>query len=186
MDYKLANDYEIVYLVRENDEESRNAILKKYLPIINKIASNYYDIVSGKGVEYEDLVQEGLIALNDAIDRYQENNGAIFYTFATLCINRHLSTYCQRLNNNKNYCLNNSISEEYAFNVADDFKMDNVFDDMIIKEYLNLFTLEESSVLELRYNGFSYKEISKLLDISFNTINDRLHKIRRIIKNRLC
>ena len=45
----------------------------------------------------------------------------------------------------------------------------------------NYFDIDKSSVFELRYNGFTYKEISKLLDISISTVDGRLSKIRQTL-----
>ena len=43
-------------------------------------------------------------------------------------------------------------------------------------------SFEDSCIFELRYNGFSYKEISELLDIPVSTIDGRLSKIRVKLK----
>ena len=48
-------------------------------------------------------------------------------------------------------------------------------------KYKNYFDIDKSCVLELRYNGYTYKEISKLLDISINTVDGRLSKIRQTL-----
>ena len=45
MDYKKFNDYEILYMIKENDEYSRNLIFNKYLPIVKNIASKYYNML---------------------------------------------------------------------------------------------------------------------------------------------
>ena len=41
MDYKQVNDYEVIYMIKENDEEARNLLIRKYKPIINKVSSDY-------------------------------------------------------------------------------------------------------------------------------------------------
>ena len=38
MNYK--NDYEIIYMIRENDDIARNIMFDKYMPIVKNIASN--------------------------------------------------------------------------------------------------------------------------------------------------
>ena len=95
MDYKKINDYEVVYLVKENDEEARKIIFNKYIPIVRKLASKYSMSAKWARVDFDDLVQEGLIALNDAIDKYDENSGALFYTFACICVERRILTFCR-------------------------------------------------------------------------------------------
>ena len=46
-----------------------------------------------------------------------------------------------------------------------------------------LFNIKDSAVLELRYNGFSYNEISSLLDIPLSTVDGRLYKIRKYLQS---
>ena len=77
MDYKKLNDYEVVYMVRENDDEAREIIFNKYIPLVRRIASNYLTLAKMARIEYEDLVQEGLIALNEAINKYNEYSGVL-------------------------------------------------------------------------------------------------------------
>ena len=50
--------------------------------------------------------------------------------------------------------------------------------------YKNHFDLSYSSILELRYNGFSYREISQLLDLPISTIDGRLYKIRKFLQEK--
>lgn len=50
MDYKQVNDYEVIYMIKENDEEARNLLIRKYKPIINKISNKYISSVKPFGV----------------------------------------------------------------------------------------------------------------------------------------
>ena len=159
MDYKKINDYEVVYLVKENDEEARKIIFNKYIPIVRKLASKYSMSAKWARVDFDDLVQEGLIALNDAIDKYDEH-----------------------------YYLNTSLGEEFYCNIKDDKNLDYYFDEELLEKqfvyYKSLFNIGDSSIFELRYNGFSYKEISRLLDIPITTVDGRLYKIRKVLHER--
>jgi DNA-directed RNA polymerase specialized sigma subunit len=38
MEYKNFNDYELLYYISEGNEDANNIIIKKYEPLINKIA----------------------------------------------------------------------------------------------------------------------------------------------------
>ena len=187
MNYK--NDYEIIYMIKENDDVARNIMFNKYMPIVKSIASNFFSSYPNIGAEYDDFLQEGMIALNKSINSYDENGGSLFYTYATLCINRHLITYCRNLSCKKHYSLNNSVGEESIY-LCSDFKnyVDDYIDDKInYCEFINIknmFSIDFSSVLELRYNGFCYWEISKLLDISIGMVDSRLSKIRKTLQQK--
>ena len=189
MDYKKINDYEVVYMVRENDEEAREIIFNKYIPIVRRIASDHLALAKMARIEYEDLVQEGLIALNEAINKYNERSGVLFYTFLCVCVERRILTYCRKMNSSKHYLLNTSLDDEYIYSVSDNDVFEAYFNEINLERkfvsFKNLFDIVESNIFELRYNGFSYKEISKLLDIPVSTIDAKLCKIRRIIKETL-
>ncbi len=189
MDYKKINDYEVVYMVRENDEEAREIIFNKYIPIVRRIASDHLALAKMARIEYEDLVQEGLIALNEAINKYNERSGVLFYTFLCVCIERRILTYCRKMNSSKHYLLNTSLDDEYIYSVSDNDVFEAYFNEINLERkfvsFKNLFDIVESNIFELRYNGFSYKEISKLLDIPVSTIDGKLCKIRRILKETL-
>lgn len=189
MDYKKINDYEVVYMVRENDEEAREIIFNKYIPIARRIASDHLALAKMARIEYEDLVQEGLIALNEAINKYNERSGVLFYTFLCVCVERRILTYCRKMNSSKHYLLNTSLDDEYIYSVSDNDVFEAYFNEINLERkfvsFKNLFDIVESNIFELRYNGFSYKEISKLLDIPVSTIDGKLCKIRRILKETL-
>lgn len=189
MDYKKLNDYEVVYMVRENDDEAREIIFNKYIPLVRRIASNYLTLAKVARIEYEDLVQEGLIALNEAINKYNEYSGVLFYTFLCVCVERRMLTYCRKMSSNKHYLLNTALDDEYIYSVSDNDTFGAYFDEVNFERqfvcFKNSFDILESNIFELRYNGFSYKEISKLLDVPVSTIDGKLCKIRRVLKERL-
>ncbi len=183
MDYKNFNDYEVVYMIRENDEDSRNLMFRKYFPVVRRYAFKFLDFAKNHGMELDDLIQEGMIALNHAIDYYSENSGVLFYTYATLCIQRHLITFCRNIGSNRHLILNQSVSDEFI-----SYRMENAYTEHFFSfeedEFVfikNLFDLKYSSVFELRYNGFSYREISELLDVPISTIDGRICKIKKVL-----
>ena len=188
MDYKNVNDYEVVYMVRENDEEAREIIFNKYIPIVKRIAFNYLSLAKAIKVEFDDLVQEGVSGLNHAIDSFDENSGTLFYTFVCVCVERKMITYCRKMGGNKNYYFNTALSEDFCYSIKDnrtpDFYLEQELLEADFAVYKNYFDISDSSVFELRYNGFSYKEISRLLDIPLSSIDARLCRIRRILRSR--
>ncbi|MBQ2639584.1 MAG: sigma-70 family RNA polymerase sigma factor [Bacilli bacterium] len=189
MNYKNINDYEILYMIKENDDYAESIIYKKYLPIIKKIASKYTAFIVNRGADYEDLVQEGIIGLSRAITGYRDDQNAIFYTYACLCIERQINVFCRDLSSKKNEVLNNCMYSEDVLNMqSSKYQYSNPeevnLEQLDYQEFIkckNYFDIDKSSVFELRYNGFTYKEISNLLDISISTVDGRLSKIRQTL-----
>lgn len=187
MDYKCVNDYELIYMIRENDEDTSDFLFNKYSSIIKKISSKYFLYAKDRGVEFDDLIQEGYVGLSSAVNSFKDNMDSTFYTFACLCIERQIKTYCKRVGSNKQEVLNQALSRDYDNLVQIYSSNYSSFDNEIISRdsfisYKNLFSLKHSTVFELRYNGFSYQEISELLDIPINTVDSRLCKIRKVLR----
>ncbi len=71
------------------DVAIRNKIAEKYLYIAEILAKKFV----GRGVPYEDLVQEATMYLLEAIDGFDETRGLQFSTFATPTITGKLKNY---------------------------------------------------------------------------------------------
>lgn len=190
MNYKNINDYEILYLVSEDMDSNYDILFQKYLPIIKSISSKYFPFASNHGAEYQDLVQEGFLALNKAITTYKDNAKTIFYTYACVCIERHLVTYCRSLSAQKHYILNMALPDElYSCTlVRDNSELSNFFEFHPMELYLFIskvmysFDLITRCIFELKFNGFSYVEISQLLDLSISMVDSRLCRARKVMQ----
>lgn len=190
MNYEELNDYEILYLIGESDDY-RETIFKKYKPMLSEICSKYMQSLKKCGMEFDDLYQEALIALNRAIDSY-DYNSSLFYSYVNICVNRHLSTFYRTSTTKRSSTLNYAISMDYAINDLDDVTIydvisdnSNVYGDVDISldviDFKNQLSDREAQVFELRWNGFTYKEISKLIDIKIKNVDYYMQKIRRKI-----
>ena len=110
MDYKDFNDYELMSYIAEGNEDANNILIKKYEPLITTIAGKMLPLCKNNGLDINDLVQEGMIGLNHAIDRYHEQGDTLFYTYAKKCIERKIISVVVGSRRNKNKILNESVS----------------------------------------------------------------------------
>ncbi len=199
MNYKNVNDYETLYLISENDEDSMNQLFKKYRPVIISIAKKYYSKMNYHCGELEDFIQEGYIGLDRAIKSFGEYRNVLFYTFSVICIERQIKSYCRSFLSLKNEHINNALSMdlelEENFRLLDSFRDDSVSanPDLYIEEttvlndlirFKNSLSWKQGLIFELRYNGFKYKEISRLLDIPISTVDNCLHICRKKLSNK--
>lgn len=193
MDYRNINDYEQLYLISENDDEAKETVFRKYKPIIISIASKYYEYLKERGIDREDLIQEGQVGLYKAINAYKETEDACFYTFCIICIKREIKAYCRKYTSLKSEVLNTAYSINQQDNEDIIFYERELIDDSIFNpdiyvlnnyvyhkliNFKNSLTFKQSLVFELRYNGFKYREIAKLLDISINSVDNYIHKYK--------
>ena len=114
--YKDTNDYELLYLVSENNQDAKDLFFEKYENIIRIKASKYKNIVESKGFDFNDLIQEGMLGLTQAINSFKEQKDTTFYTFANLCIDRQLATFIRNIDREKHRVLNESISLDTTTN----------------------------------------------------------------------
>ena len=200
-DYKDLNDYELIYMVEENNELAKELLYKKYRPIINKYASQYIKTGRALGLELEDFIQEGYYGIFCALKTYNPKKGAMFYTYANMCIKSKMYNLLIKHSGEKNRVLNESLS----YNICIDSDEDSEFlellnDDKAIlpevefekNEYLDKLRniiydlpIKKASILELYYNGFTYKEIAKLLNISHRQVPQIMSKIKSKINNNI-
>ena len=194
MDYKNLNDYELVYQVKENDEVAYGVLLDKYSHLVDMLAKRYIKSNKNLGLEYDDLYQEGMIGIIKALEDYNESD-CLFYTYASLCAKREMDKILMYYRRKKHMVLNDAISLEQKINNDSDFSVGETIASNydLEQEYENYDTCQkvidtlydldliDSSILELKINGFSTKEISKLLDITYKAVDYRMRKIRKKI-----
>lgn len=169
MVYQKYNDYELVYMVQEKDDFSYDVLFKKYLPIIKRIAFDYYKNFNHYGYDLDDFLQEGYLYFHKAAVSYDENKDSLFYTFVVLCLHRGFISFCRKMTSESK-----NINSDYLID-CDSVPLaasSRVEDGYIFKEFINdiwkivyEFPIEYACVFELRYNQFKYNEIGTLLDI---------------------
>ena len=187
MSYKNYNDYELIYMVRENDEWSYNILFQKYLPIIRKIAFDYYKGYSSYGYDIDDFIQEGYLGFQQALKSYDENKNILFYTFVSLCIQRKIISFCKKISNDKKNISNkNTVDLDEVSIVDNKLLIDEYFSkrDFIkcIWDVIYTFPFEYTCVFELRMNQFQYLEIEKLLGVSVRRAEFMVHRIQKKIR----
>ncbi len=198
MDYQNLNDYELISYVYENDEEARNILLKKYEPLISSIVSRMMKSCPYIGVDRSDLMQEGLIGLNHAMDYFNDQKDITFYTYAKTCIERKLISAIVASKRLKHRPLNDSIpiDSEGEDAVPDRFLKDNSFNpeeilldetktEFLMKEIKKSLTDFELQVFELMISSFNYREIAEILDKDRKQIDNAIQRIKMKVKEKL-
>lgn len=191
MNYYDYNDYELISLANEENEDAKNILILKYKPLIQKIVAKLYKYCKNNGLEKSDLIQEGMIGLNHAIETFNQDREILFYTYAYKCIKTRLISTLISCERQKNKILNESISYD-----RDDSNMLNFIkdtssnpEDLIInsdKELINRINSNlsenECAVFDLLINGFNYREIANILNKDSKSIDNTIQRIKNKIK----
>lgn len=192
MDYRDFNDYELINYIHEGNEDANNIILKKYEPLIKKEALKLLPLLNNSGLDLNDLMQEGMIGLNHAIERYQEQSDVLFYTYAQKCIKRKMLSVVISVGRNKNKILNESISYDDEENLLlkilkdsspnpEDLLISLDQEERLNEMIKNNLTDFECEVYELLIYGLKYNEISEILGKDKKSIDNTIQRIRKKI-----
>ena len=194
------NDYELLYLISENNEEAKELFYKKYKPIIELKAKKFTKYVESKGYDYNDLIQEGMIGLSKAIKDFSEQKDVKFTTFANICIERQILSFMRNISAGRHKVLNESLSFDTTTN-SYGLPLINLLDDKnvnpettfieseekesLYNDIISILNEKEVEVFDLRTKGFSYKEISGLLNITEKSVGKYIEKIKTKISKML-
>ncbi len=191
MDYQY-NDYELVYMIKESNEDAFDIMLKKYDPIIKSLAFSYVKKYDFFNLDFDDLLQEGRISFYKSIIDYREEKDILFYTFCILCIKRTYSNYIRSFYRKYNYLLSDiKDMEDYDLKIPDkscyepSYLLDDCEVERKIIDFKNSLDLIESTIFELRFNNFKYNEIAILLDIKIKKVDNCMVKIKSKLKKYL-
>lgn len=198
MKYQEYNDNELLAYIAEKNEDATQIMYKKYEPLIEKIARQLYHYAQNSGLELSDLVQEGMLGLNSAIENFRESKETLFYTYAMNCIRRRIISLLVGSTRIKHKVLNDSISFEASdsdgnfkdleYLLGDNKKnpetilLNDEYKEELITFMKQQLTNFEIQVFELKINGFDYKEIAEILDKDSKSIDNALQRIKSKLK----
>jgi len=198
MNYKDYNDYELINYIRENSEEANEILFEKYKPMIVTLATKMVNYSPNLGLEINDLIQEGMLGLNTAINSFNENDETSFYTYAKTCIERKILSTMIGARRQKHKILNESMSIEIYnddnSSVIEGLVADNSYNpenlivqtedgNSLYEKIIEQLTPLEQQVFELKASGFKYKEIADILDKDPKVIDNALNRLKTKIKN---
>ncbi len=197
--YQNMEDEQIAVRAKE-DASAMDYLLNKYNTVVKQETRTMYLL----GGETEDLIQEGMIGLFQAVQRFDPARQVKFSTFARLCIDRKLYTAVTASNRKKNDALN------YAMSIDDDKETDSGVsytlgeslmsdqdtnpESYIIAEE-NRTDLErllagclskmEYQVISYYRNGISYTEIAQKMNRTPKAIDNAIQRARNKIHSQL-
>lgn len=194
--YDDYNDNELIYLIYDFNEEANRILHEKYYKIIKIKVAKYRALAKRIGLDTCDLMQEGLLGLEEAINSYRDNKDMKFSSFANMCIERQILSVVNYHSRKKHTFLNDSCSidaEDEKGRTMLDYSLKSDIDPLMMMEkeeeknsIYELMTKDlsklEKEVFELKLNGLDYREIARLLNKSYKSIDSALQRIRFKLK----
>lgn len=195
MNYKDFNDQELLSFISENSEDSHEILFEKYKPLIVSTATKMMYSCPNLGLETKDLIQEGYLGLNQAIDTFDDKKDVLFFTYAKTCIESKMVSLIVSSKRLKHRILNESLS--FEANEEDNNSLETALEDSTLNPENYLIEIEsmeelvsqikdkltpfESQVFELKINHFSYKEIANILDKDPKAVDNAIQRIKNKI-----
>lgn len=196
--YETMTDEQLILKLRSGDKAIMDYLMEKYKNLVRKEANAMYLL----GGENDDLIQEGMIGLFKAVQDYNTEEEASFFSFARLCITRQMYSAIEASKRKKHSPLNSYISlydkndEKAALIETMEASSETNPEELLIgREHAELIESKleeqlsdlENRVLYLHMLGTDYKTIARLLDKSPKTIDNALQRIKsktqRILEN---
>ena len=187
-------DEQLISRLRGGEKPIMDFLMEKYKGLVRQKAKAMYLW----GGENDDLIQEGMIGLFKAVEDYEPDAGASFYSFAELCISRQMYTAIKASQRKKHLPLNSYVSlytsgkredGKEALPLAETIEAgaeSNPEELLLNTEYAHAFEEElkdqlsklENRVLYLHLMGMDYLKIAEVMDKSPKAIDNALQRIK--------
>lgn len=195
----MDKELNIILEAKSGNEQAFSEIAKKYKQLVSNIAKKYY-IVGG---DSDDIVQEGMIALYNAILTYDKDKQISFYSYAKTCIENRIKNLIKSDNSYKNFYLNDSVKYDAqgdvvkynnvtekssvwtpidVVNSPEETIANNENEKLLKDEIESKLSGLEYDVLTLFLEGESYEQISKTLKINVKSVDNALNRIKNKLK----
>lgn len=158
--------------------------LKKFEEAVNQYQQdlvNFHYRFVGNRPEAEDLTQDTFIKAYKKFHTLQDQDKIKSWLYM---IARNTVIDFFRRNKNKPFALDSAIMENIPEVASVDYQ-ERVANMEVSKELdhcIEQLVREDRAIIKLLYyEGFSYKDIAKMLNINQNTLKSRLHRARKVL-----
>ena len=184
MDYSLYSDEELITQFRDKDPGVTTYILNKYKNLVRGKSGSMFIY----GGDIEDLIQEGMIGLYEAVMDYDIKRKVKFITFAELCVVRQIYSAISSAESLKHSPLNfytsiydEDFQKEGGVNPEETF-LDNEKVEYIEKRLDEVLSPFEKQVMDLKKIGMSYTQIATSLGKTPKTTDNAITRIKSKLK----
>lgn len=172
-------DEELCEKVRKGETGAEEALILRYNRLVRACARPLFLA----GGDSEDLTQEGLLGLLDAIRQFVPGRDASFATFAQVCVRNRLISAVRSAKRDKHLPLNSSVSWDSVQVDGAAIPQPSPEELVIARDSLARLRQElsplEREVLGHYLDGLSYDEIAQVTHRSAKSVDNAVQRIRR-------
>lgn len=162
------------------DEQALAALIARQMPQIRSLAAQS----RCRGLDFDDLVQEGLIGFFSALETYDAEKGVRFATYARACVQNAVASAVRAAGRNKHMPLNTSVpySEYESIPGPEELFVENERYCQTMQSIDTRLSHMEKQVLSLFLEGSSYAQIAKRLCVNEKAVDNALQRVRAKLK----
>ena len=184
------SDEQLCDLVSTGDAEAEAALVTRYYAVVRACARPLF-LAGGDG---EDLIQEGMFGLIQAIREYREGKSATFRTYAEVCIRNRLFSALRAAARDKHAPLNQSVSLDNPFFDSNSYTS-GVFDvshtdpelliadrdyvERVLESTAKQLSEFEAKILGYYLDGLSCQEIARIVGRTPKSVDNAVQRVRR-------
>lgn len=178
---------------KNGDEFAIEKLLVEHKQLVNSVVRKYFLI----GGDVDDLVQEGMIALYNAILTYDKSKNSSFDAYAYMLIERNIISLIKKANSKKYSPLNDAFkvnnqgtisfdeeNEDVGYMISsnepnpENELLDNDSYNELLGKIKSTLSDYENEVLNYYLQGYNYNDIAQKLDVSPKSIDNALNRIK--------
>lgn len=178
-----ASDEELVKRAQNGDQAATEELLERYKNVVRARARSFFLA----GGETEDLIQEGMVGLYNAIHAYDGEKSArlSFKNFVYLCVSRRIIDAVKNAARDKNVPLNNYVS---IFDLNFDLADENSAEEELIRTEDRTELLQKMSkalsafefrIVVMYMDGMSYVQIAEATGKDTKSIDNALQRSKK-------
>ena len=175
------NEIELLKSAQAQDVNAFEQILMEYRHLVVAISRKYFLI----GGDKEDLIQEGMIGLFKAVNSFDVTKNDNFSAYATILIEREISSCIKCFNSKKQQVLNSSIfiDDDDKFGKDNNCPESDIINEEstieLTKAIFKNLSPFETTVVDYYLKGYTYTDIAELTGKSAKSIDNALTRIKR-------
>ena len=192
----VCSDESLCGLAAAGDRLAEERLISKYTRLVRSCARPFFLA----GGDSEDLIQEGMIGLMNAVREYDGEKEASFRTFAETCVRNRLLSVLRAASRGKHMPLNQSVSldtpffdsDSYALGTQDlsqrspeDFLIDREHTSSLLFGVRKKLSEFEAKILGYYLNGLSCGEIAQEVGRPPKSVDNAVQRIRRKVAQQI-
>ncbi len=178
----MREDVELIIAWRNGDSQALQKLAGKYMSFALEKAKGFVS----SPVEYDDIVQEAMLAFLSACCSFNTEGEASFKTYVSVCMNNRIISVINSLGRKKRIPRDALVSLEEIETPDGNNPEDLFFSRQKEEELIRLIEEElserEKKVLSLFISGKKYDEIASVLDITPKSVDNTIQRIRKKLR----